>query len=133
MNPIYVRPLRTNDPADAAAFAALADGGNRFYPRNVFTLPTTDVMVAEKIVDGKPEPILYQPFYVSLVMGSFVGMGSPGELAQAQKMLTAAAYTRAHAQSMADIMVLSVNDETLHFGARHGFERAHTALRMDIR
>lgn len=133
MTPIYVRPLRIHDPADTAAFAALADGGNRFYPKDVFTMPTTEVMVAEKMVDGKPKPILYQPFYVSLVMGSFVGMGTPGELAQAQKMLTAAAYTRAHAQSLADIMVLSVNEETLDFAVRHGFERAHTALRMEIR
>lgn len=132
MNPIYVRPLRGDD-ADRAAFVAAVENSGRSFPKNVFTLPSTRVMVAEKLEEHGPEIVLYQPFYVSLVMGSYVGLGTDNEIASALHQMTAHAYTRANGEGLAEILAFTHTGATEGFAKRHRFVEAHQAYRLDVR
>lgn len=134
MNHIYVRPLRMNDEADVAAFVAAVENCGLSFPSNVFSLPSTRVMVAERRQEHGMEIVGYQPHYIPLVLGSFIAISeSDTELASAQHMLTAAAYTRAHQEGLAEILAPSNTEATQSYALRHGFTEAHKCLRMDVR
>lgn len=78
---------------------------------------------------------MYQPHFISLNLGSLIPVAgpSPSEMASAQHQLTAAAYTRAHAEGFADIIAFSNDEATRQFSFRHGFVGHPDALRMEIR
>lgn len=130
MNHIYVRPLRLYDEADKAAFIAAADACGKEFPKDVFTLPSTRIMVAER--EGKV--VMYQPHFASLNLGSIIPViGTPSELASAQHQLTAAAFSRAHAEGFADIVAFSSNRETRSFAKRHGYKATKDGLILEVR
>ena len=127
---IYVRPLAMKD---WDSFIASTEHSGKYFPSNVFTLPSTRVMVAEKREEGRLEVIAYQPAYISLVLGSIVNVSaSDVELASAMHQFTAAAYTRANAEGLADILAFTTN-KTEEFAKRHNFHPTHSALRMEVR
>ncbi len=128
---IYVRPLRLYDELDKAAFVEAADASGKEFPQDVFTLPSTRIMVAEK---GK-EIVMYMPQFLSLTLGSLIprGLQADHDLAEAQHHLVAAAFTRAHTEGFADILALSSNELTRRFALRHGFTATPDVLRMEIR
>jgi hypothetical protein len=132
---VYVRPLDPLNQADLAAFVAATEHAGRTYPSGVFTLPSTGVMVAEKRESHGIEIIAYQPHYLSLVMGSITIPGKPSELelASAQHQFTASAYTRAHTDRLADILMFTNTPDTAAFASRHDFGLTHTAYRMEVR
>lgn len=118
------------DEVDKAAFIAAADKCGKEFPKDVFTLPSTRIMVAEK----EGEIIMYQPQFISLVLGSLVPISNKDSLlASAQHMLYGAAFTRAHNEGLADIQAFSNNEDTRKFAMRHNFKPIADCLRMDIR
>lgn len=127
MKHIYIRPLRLHDELDKAAFIAAADASGKEFPKDVFTLPSTRIMVAER----GDQIVMYQPQYVSLTLGSLIPVGVP--LAEAQHQLVAAAYTRAHAEGFADVLAFSSSELTRGFALRHGFIACQDGLRMELR
>jgi len=131
MKHIYVRPLRLYDEQDKAAFVEAADTCGKEFPKDVFTLPSTRIMVAE----AGGQVILYQPHYLSLNLGSLIPLphASYNMLAAAQHMLVASAFTRVHAEGLADIIALSNNTDTRSFAQRHGFMTCSDMLRMEVR
>lgn len=131
MRHIFVRPLRMHDEADKSAFIVAADASGKDFPKNVFTLPSTRIMVAE--VENRV--LLYQPQYLSMTLGSLVPVGSLSqrEFASAQHQLTAAAFTRAHAEGLADVIAFSNDPATREFALRHGFTAWEDGLRLGIR
>lgn len=131
MKHIFVRPLRMYDEADKASFIAAADASGKEFPKDVFTLPSTRVMVAE--MEG--EIVMYQPQFLSMTLGSLIPFGLPTqpEMASAQHQLTSAAFTRAHAEGFADIIAFSNDNKTRAFAKRHGFIATKDGLRLEIR
>lgn len=131
MRHIYCRPLRLYDEADKAAFIVAADASGKEFPKDVFTLPSTRIMVAE----AEGQIVLYQPQYLSLTLGSLIPsmQASRSEMASAQHQLTATAFTRAHAEGLADVLAFSNSPETRQFALRHGFNICEDGLRMAIR
>lgn len=131
MRHIWVRPLRMYDEADKAAFVAAADASGKEFPTDVFTLPSTRIMVAE----AENRAILYMPQYLSMTLGSLVPVGSltQRELASAQHQLTAAAFTRAHTEGLADVIAFSNDPNTREFALRHGFVAWEDGLRLRLR
>lgn len=129
---IYVRQINGLDAADIAlAQRAFDESGNDF-PHSAFTLPTTQIMVAERA----GEPILVQPFYRSLVLGSLAFVGNQGGeyKAAAQHAMTAAAYTEAHRTAMLNVMMFTDTHETQAFASRHGYQSPlHPAFIMEVR
>lgn len=133
-NHVYIRPLNPLDEADKKAFVVAAESSGLFFPSNVFTLSTTRVMVAERREPHGVEVVAYQPSYIPVVLGSLVAVSaSDTELASAQRMFTAAAYTRCHEQGLSDILMFSSTPETQAFASRHGYQKAHDAYRMEVR
>ena len=131
MKHIYIRPLRLYDEQDKASFVAAADASGKEFPKDVFTLPSTRIMVAE---EGS-EIVMYMPQFVSMTLGSLIPSGAPSQrqMAEAQHMLVAAAYERAHAEGFADVLAFSNNDLTRRFAMRHGFVPCADGLRMGLR
>ena|ERR1035437_526153 len=131
MRHIWVRPLRLYDEQDKAAFVAAADASGKEFPKDVFTLPSTRIMVAE--VESRI--ILYQPQFLSMTLGSLVPVGSltQREFASAQHQLVAAAFTRAHTEGLADVIAFSNDPNTREFALRHGFTACGDGLRLGIR
>ena len=131
MKHIFIRPLRMYDEDDKRAFVVAADACGKEFPANLFTLPSTRIMVAE--TGG--EIVMYQPQFVSLNLGSLIPAGAPSsaQMAEAQHQLVSAAYLRAHADGLADIIAFSNNPATRQFALRHGFTATSDALRMEIR
>ena len=131
MKHIYIRQLRMYDEADKAKFVVAADASGKEFPKDVFTLPSTRIMVAEKA----GEILMYQPHFVSLNLGSLIPMAgiSARYFASAQHQLTAAAFTRAHAEGLADIIALSNDPNTRDFAKRHGYVPCEVALRLEVR
>ena len=131
MKHIYCRPLRLYDEQDKAAFVAAADASGKEFPKDVFTLPSTRIMVAE---DGG-KILMYQPQFLSMTLGSLVPVGSltQREFASAQHQLTAAAFTRAHTEGLADVIAFSNDPDTRAFALRHGFIALEDGLRWGIR
>lgn len=131
MKHIWVRPLRLYDDADKAAFIVAADSSAKEFPKDVFTLPSTRIMVAE--VENRI--IMYQPQFLSMTLGSLVPVGSLSqrEFASAQHQLTAAAFTRAHTEGLADVIAFSNDPNTRAFALRHGFLADKDGLRMGVR
>ena len=132
---IYIRPLRPND-ADIAAFrAAMEAHPDRFYPRDVFSLPTTRVMVAERHEPHGFETIGYQGWYQPLVLGSWIPNdgASQTEIASALHQLTAAAYTRCNELGLESILIHSNTPETIAFAKRHNYKKTHDTLRLEVR
>jgi hypothetical protein len=131
MNHIWVRPLRMYDEVDKAAFVEAADTSGKEFPKNVFTLPSTRIMIAERA--GKI--LLYQPQFLSMTLGSLVPVGSLSqrEFASAQHQLTAAAFTRAHTEGLADVIAFSNDPDTRAFALRHGYIAQEDGLRLELR
>lgn len=131
MKKVYVRPLRLYDEEDKRNFVSAADRSGKEFPRDVFTLPSTRIMVAES--EGKV--IMFQPHFASLNLGSLIPMAgiTPLEFASSQHQLTAAAYTRAHTEGFADILALSNDPCTREFAKRHGYLECNDVLRLEIR
>ena len=131
MKHIWVRPLRMYDEADKAAFVLAADASGKEFPKDVFTLPSTRIMVAE----SENQVILYQPQFLSMTLGSLVPVGSltQREFASAQHQLVAAAFTRAHTEGLADVIAFSNDPNTRVFALRHGFTAWGDGLRLGIR
>ena len=131
MRHIWVRPLRMYDEADKAAFIAAADASGKDFPKDVFTLPSTRIMLAEE----ENRIIMYQPQFLSMTLGSLVPVGSltQRELASAQHQLTAAAFTRAHTEGLADVIAFSNDPNTREFALRHGFVAWEDGLRLRLR
>jgi hypothetical protein len=131
MTHIFVRPLRMYDEADKAAFVAAADACGKEFPKDVFTLLPTRIMVAEQA--GKI--IMYQPQFASLQLGSLIPTKgiSGSTMASAQHQLFAAAFTRSHTEGFADIVAFSSSEETRQFSERHGLLPVKDALRYEIR
>jgi hypothetical protein len=119
------------DEADKAAFIAAADASGKEFPKDVFTLPTTRIMVAE----AGEKIVLYQPHFVSLSLGSLIPapLATNGLLAEAQHQLVAAAYTRVHTEGFADIFASSNDERTRGFAKRHGFVPWADGLRLEVR
>jgi hypothetical protein len=119
------------DEGDKAAFVLAADASGKEFPKDVFTLPTTRIMVAE--VENRV--IMYQPQFLSMTLGSLVPVGSltQRELASAQHQLVAAAFTRAHTEGLADVIAFSNNPSTRAFSLKHGFTVWGDGLRLGIR
>lgn len=133
-NHVYIRPLNPLDEAEKTAFVVATEASGLFFPKDAFTLATTRVMVAEVREPHGIEIVAYQPSYIPVVLGSLVAVSKVGtELASAQRMFTAAAYTRCHDQGLAEILMFSSTSETQAFAARHGYEKAHDAYRMEVR
>lgn len=131
MKPVFVRPLRMHDDADKAAFIAAADASGREFPKDVFTLPSTRIMIAER----EGQILLYQPQYLSMTLGSLIPVGSltQHEFASAQYQLSAAAFNRAHTEGLADVIAFSNDPNTRAFALRHGFVAWEDGLRMRLR
>lgn len=131
MRHIYVRPLRMYDEADKAAFVAAVDASGKEFPKDVFTLPSTRIMVAEQ---GSVS-VMYQPQFLSMTMGSIIPVGTITDraMAEAQHQLLAAAYTRAHSEGFADVFASSNDDRTRTFCVRHGAVPWPDAIRLEIR
>ena len=131
MRHIFVRPLRMYDEAEKAAFVAAANASGKEFPKDVFTLPSTRIMVAER----GSEIVMYMPQFLSMTMGSLIPVGNPNDrsMAEAQHQLLAAAYTRAHTEGFADIFASSNDARTRKFCARHGANPWPDALRLEIR
>ena len=131
MRHIYVRPLRLYDEDDKNKFIAAVDSSGKEFPNNVFTLPSTRIMVAE--VESRI--ILYQPQFLSMTLGSLVPVGSltQRELASAQHQLVAAAFTRAQTEGLADVIAFSNDPSTRAFALKHGFTVWGDGLRLGIR
>src|ERR1017187_3122473 len=131
MRHIYVRPLRLYDEDDKNKFIAAVDSSGKEFPNNVFTLPSTRIMVAE--VESRI--ILYQPQFLSMTLGSLVPVASltQREFAAAQHQLVAAAFTRAHTEGLADVIAFSNNPSTRAFALKHGFTVWGDGLRLGIR
>jgi hypothetical protein len=131
MTPIFVRLLRMHDEADKAAFIAAADASGKEFPKDVFTLPSTRIMIAERA----GHILLYQPQFISMTLGSLVPVGSLSqrEFASAQYQLSAAAFTRAHTEGLADVIAFSNDPSTRAFALRHGFVECTDGLRLGIR
>jgi hypothetical protein len=131
MNHIWCRPLRMYDEADKAAFVAAVDASGKEFPKDVFTLPSTRIMVAE----CENRVILYQPQFISMTLGSLIPVGSLSqrELASAQHQLVAAAFTRAHAEGLADVIAFSNDPATRDFALRHGFTADADGLKLRLR
>lgn len=118
------------DEADKAAFIAAADASGKEFPKDVFKLASTGIMVAE----AEGQIVMYQPHFVSLQLGSIIPLiGTPSEMASAQHQLTAAAFTRAHTEGLADIIAFSNDKHTRGFAKRHGFTASKDGLRLEIR
>lgn len=128
MRNIYVRPL---GEADKAAFIVAADASDKEFPKDVFTLPSTQIMVAE----SAGNIVMFQPHFVSLTLGSLIPLGNPSDttMAEAQRQLVAAAYTRAHAEGFADVFASSSDERTRKFATGHGFTPWADGLRLEIR
>jgi hypothetical protein len=130
MRHIYVRPLRMFDEGDKAAFIAAADASGKEFPKDVFSLPSTRIMVAE----AAGEIVMYQPQFVSLNLGSLIPtIATPNEMASAQHQLFAAAFTRAHFEGLANILAFSNDKNTRAFAKRHGFKASKDGLVMGVR
>lgn len=131
MNHCYIRPLRLYDEVDKAAFIEAVDASGKEFPKDVFTLPSTRIMVAEE--NGKI--LLYQPQYTSMTLGSLVPVGSltQREFASAQYQLVGSAFTRAHAEGLADVIAFSNDPNTRAFALRHGFSAREDGLILRLR
>jgi hypothetical protein len=131
MRHIWIRPLRLYDEADREAFVAAADASGKEFPKDVFTLPSTRIMVAE--IENRV--ILYMPQFLSVTLGSLIPVGSltQQEFASAQYQLTQAAFTRAHAEGLADVIAFSNDPHTRAFALRHGFVERKDGLELRIR
>lgn len=131
MKHCYVRPLRMYDEADKAAFIAAFDSSGKEFPHSFLTLPSTRIMVAE----SEGGIVMYQPQFISLNLGSIIPSGSPSGqcMASAQHQLTAAAFTRAHNEGLADIIAFSNDPSTRAFALRHRYIATPDALRLEIR
>ena len=131
MRHIFIRPLRMYDETDKAAFVVAADASGKEFPKDVFTLPSTRIMVAEK----GTEIVMYMPQFLSMTMGSLIpnGKRTDREMAEAQHQLLACAYTRAHSEGFADIFASSNDICTRKFCIRHGATPWADALRLEIR
>lgn len=131
MKHVWVRPLRMYDEQDKAAFIVAADASGKEFPKDVFTLPSTRIMLAEE----ENRIIMYQPQFLSMTLGSLVPVGSltQRELASAQHQLTAAAFTRAHTEGLADVIAFSNDPNTREFALRHGFVAWEDGLRLRLR
>jgi hypothetical protein len=131
MRHVWVRPLRMYDEADKAAFVAAADASGKEFPKDVFTLPSTRIMIAER----EGEILLYQAQYLSMTLGSLVPVGSLSqrEFASAQHQLAAAAFTRAHTEGLADVIAFSNDPSTRAFALRHGFTARGDGLILGVR
>jgi hypothetical protein len=134
MNHCFVRPLRLYDEADKAAFIDATDRCGKDFPKDVFSLPSTRIMVASTIQNGREAITMYQPQFISLNLGSLIPVGLPSasKMATAQHQLFAAAYTRAHLEGLADLVAFSNDEATRSFSMRHGLV-AVDGLRRDIR
>lgn len=132
---IYIRPLNINDQSEVGEFVRWVEDSGRFFPKNALTLPSTRIMVAEKVTPDSKEILLYQPHYVSLSLGSYVSRGeiSESETASALHQMTAAAFTRCHQEGLADILMLSEHPDTIAFALRHSYQEAHKAFRLEPR
>lgn len=119
------------DEADKAAFIAAVDASGKEFPKDVFTLPSTRIMIAERA--GKI--LLYQPQFLSMTLGSLVPVGSltQREFASAQHQLTAAAFTRTHTEGLADVIAFSNDPNTRAFALRHGYIAREDGLRLEVR
>lgn len=119
------------DEADKSAFIVAADASGKEFPKDVFTLPSTRIMVAER----GAEVIMYMPQFLSMTMGSLIPVGNPNDrsMAEAQHQLLAAAYTRAHSEGFADVFASSNDDRTRTFCFRHGAVPWPDAIRLEIR
>lgn len=119
------------DEDDKAAFIVAADASGKEFPTDVFTLPTTRIMVAER---GN-EIVMYQPQFVSLNFGSLIPNGKQPDtlMASAQHQLLASAYTRAHTEGLADIIAFSNNAQTRKLALRHGFVQSLDGLILGVR
>jgi hypothetical protein len=119
------------DEADKAAFVVAADSSGKDFPKDVFTLPSTRVMVAER----GSEVLMYMPQFLSMTMGSLIPKRqlTDREMAEAQHQLLACAYTRAHSEGFADIFASSNDIRTRKFCIRHGATPWADALRLEIR
>lgn len=131
MKHVWVRPLRLYDEQDKAKFIAAADACGKEFPKDVFTLPSTRIMVAEK----EGEIVMFQPHYVSLNLGSLIPVSGimAGDFASSQHMLTAAAFTRAHSEGFADIIAMSTDPSTQKFAKRHGYVSRPETLYLEVR
>jgi hypothetical protein len=131
MGNIFVRPLRLYDDADKAAFVAAVEDSGKEFPKDLFTLPSTRIMVAE--IENRI--IMYQPQFLSMTLGSLVPVGSltQREYASAQHQLVAVAFTRAHTEGLADVIAFSSSPATRAFALRHGFIAWGDGLRLGIR
>ena len=131
MKHVFVRPLRMYDEEDKAAFVLAADASGKEFPKDVFTLPSTRIMVAEV----EKRVILYQPQFLSMTLGSLIPVGSltQSEFASAQHQLASAAFTRAHAEGLADVIAFSNDRNTRSFAKRHGFVATKDGLIWGIR
>lgn len=131
-NHIYVRQLNPQSAEDIKlAQNAMVDSGNDF-PRDAFSLPSTQIMIAEK----SGAPILVQPFYRSLVMGSLAIAGEQlaSDIASAMHQMMAAAYTETHRMGLLDILAFSNTPQTVRYALRHEFYKAgHPAYRREVR
>lgn len=135
MGHIYVRPLRLNDEEDRNAFVAAAESCVNGFPKELFALPSTVVMVAEKSDEYGKRVVMYQPFYASLVLGSLVPVGgsSDSEMASAMHQMTAAAYTKAHEIGAAEVVMFSDTPATANFAQRHEYKQKHPAFSLEVR
>lgn len=132
MEPVMVRTIR---PGEIEQASLMLDASGRFFPHDVFTLPLTRLLVAERREGGYLRPILLQPLYPSLSLGSFVPYpdATAGEIASALSATTREAYSRANEWGMAELLVSTEHDRTTAFALRHGFAKAHTTYRMEVR
>jgi hypothetical protein len=131
MGNIFIRPLRLYDDADKVAFVAAVEDSGKEFPKDVFTLPSTRIMIAER----EGQILLYQPQYLSMTLGSLVPVGSltQKEFASALHQLAAAAFTRAHTEGLADVIAFSNDLNTRAFALRHGFTAQGDGLRLGLR
>lgn len=131
---IYVRPLNYADEAEKAAFVEAVRTTERWFPKDVFALSTTVVMVAERHEDHGKEVVAYMPFHIPLVMGSLISAGGTNvEIASALHQFTQEAYSRVHSQGFSELLLFSNAEETLAFALRHGYTDSHRCLSLEVR
>lgn len=131
---IYVRPLNYANEAEKAAFVEAVRTSERAFPKDVFTLSTTVVMVAERREEHGMEVIAYMPFHIPLVMGSLISAGGTDvEIASALHQFTQEAYSRVHSQGFSELLLFSSTEETLAFALRHGYTNFHRCLHLEVR
>jgi len=129
---IYCRMIDGQNRSDIAlAERAMEDSGNLF-PASAFRLPSTQIMIAER----EGNPVLVQPFFKSLVMGSLAFVGKPSDeyKAAAQHAMTALAFSEAHRMALVNVIMFSNTPETRAFAGRHGFTvPQHPPMMLEVR